>query len=287
MGRWRLRRFLVSALLVSSFACLSPALTGTIQLQWDPVPEALGYRVFYGPGPGNYTRSVAAGPHPRTVLYDLPDCTTWYVAVKAYNWAGLSAQYSNEVAGWPRPTIVSITPSSADQGASFVLNVQGTNFQPGARLLLGGSAMPTDIAGESLVRVESSGTVSCDELQALIRVEPSAPGVRAMEVGTFAFDYEVRNPDRVYGAAPLDFEVLFEFSRWDINRSDAATRDRIDGADLSWLAYAYGSREGEPYYEPDADLNGDGIVDGADLAYLAYGFGRCWSGTEWTEEACG
>jgi len=286
MARLRLSRILFYALLVS-IACASQTLSGTIDLQWDPVPEALGYRVFYGTEPGNYTYSVAAGPHPRAVLYDLPDCTTWYVAVKAYNWAGLSAQYSNEVVGWPRPTILSVTPSSADQGSSFVMNVFGANFQPGARLLLGGAAIPTDLADEPLIRVESSGAVSCEQMQALIRVEPSARGVRAMEVGTFLFDYEVQNPDHVYGLEQREFEVRFDFARWDINQSDAATRDRIDGADLSWLAYAYGSRQGEPYYEPDADLNGDGIVDGADLAYLAYGFGRCWSGVEWTEEACG
>lgn len=265
---------------------VSPLLSGEIHLEWDAVPNATGYTVHFGTAPGVYTDSVTVGAQPRAVIDGLTDCTTWYVAVKAYNGSGESPEFSNEVSGWPRPAIQSLTPSVAMQGTQLTVELDGANFRTGADLELGDLAVPRDIDGNPLFRVESFSVLSCDRIQALVSVEPATRGVRAMEVGDFAFEWKVRNPDSVFGEAGLAFEVQFDPSRWDINRSTGSTVDRVDGADLSWLAYSYGSLEGEPYFNPDADLDGDGIVDGEDLAFLAAGFGRCWSGTEWTEEAC-
>lgn len=260
---------------------------GEIQLRWDTVPGASGYRVYYGTVPGVYTRSLTVGPFGGAVVRGLADCTTWYLAVKAYNQSGESPAFSNEVSGWPRPAIASISPASALQGARFTLELSGANYRAGADLELGDLAVPKDIDGNPLFRVESWSVLSCNRIQALVSVEPATRGVRAMQVGDFLFDWQVRNPDSVFGAAGLGFEVQFDPSRWDINRSGTGTLDRVDGEDLSWLAYSYGSREGEPLFSPDSDLSGDGLVDGEDLAYLAAGFGRCWSGTAWTEAACG
>lgn len=283
LSRWMR---LVALAVVSSVLPALPLLAGEIQVAWDSVPGALGYRVYYGSEPGVYSQSVTVGSQPAAVVDGLADCTTWYLAVKAYNSYGESPGFSNEVAGWPRPSIQSISPSSGAQGAQFTVEFHGANYQTGASLALSEFAVPRDLNGNPLFRVESARVLSCDRIQALVSIEPASRGVRAMPVGDFLFDCEVRNPDSVFGAAGLGFEVLFDPSRWDINRTDADTMDRVDGADLSWLAYSYGSREGEPFYNPDADLSGDGMVDGEDLAYLAAGFGRCWSGTAWTEEAC-
>jgi hypothetical protein len=82
------------------------------------------------------------------------------------------------------------------------------------------------------------------------------------------------------------YEVLFDEERLDINRSDSETRDRVDGKDLVWLAYSHATTEGDPRFNPDADLNGDGAVDGEDLAYLATGFGACWDGSSWSLSSC-
>ena len=259
---------------------------GEIHLAWNPVPEATGYQIHYGTAPGVYTHSLTVGPQPQAVLAGLADCTTWYVAVKAYNGFGESPGFSNEVSGWPRPDIRALSPSAATQGARFTMEIQGANYRTGAELTLGDLAVPRDIEGNPLFRVESSSVLSCNRIQALVSIEPATRGVRAMPIGPRTFEWTVRNPDSVFGRSALGFDVQFDPSRWDINRSDAETEDRVDGADLSWLAYSYGSLEGEPYYNPDADLTGDGMVDGEDLAFLAVGFGRCWSGTVWTEEAC-
>jgi hypothetical protein len=258
---------------------------GTIELEWTSVSGAQGYRVHYGTTPGVYGQTLDVGPSPRATLRGLTDCTTWYVAVTAFNHHGESG-LSSEVSGWPRPEVGSVEPSVTQQGSRFTLNVHGSNFAPGAHLLLRSGTIPVDIAGHPLVRVESSRVVSCRQVEASIAVEALARGSRAMEVGTFSVVYEVRNPDETFGVGSRSFEVLFDSSRWDINRSDSETRDRIDGADLSWLSFSYGSNEGDPFYDPDADLNGDGMVDGEDLAFLATGFGLCWSGSDWSVDAC-
>ena len=66
------------------------------------------------------------------------------------------------------------------------------------------------------------------------------------------------------------------------------TRDRVDGKDLTWLAFAFNSREGDPNFNPDADLNGDGLVSGEDLSLMtaAQRWGGCWDGSAWDVAAC-
>ena len=107
-----------------------------------------------------------------------------------------------------------------------------------------------------------------------------------MEIGTFSFNVQVVNPGGIYGTRSTNLVVDFDPYRSDINRSDAMTTDRVAGKDLAWLAYAYGSAEVDPRWNPDADLSGDGFVDGQDLALLAVGFGQCWNGSNWSASAC-
>lgn len=264
----------------------APAFAGTIGLGWDPVPGALGYRVYYGPSSGQYTGFVDVGATTAVSLDGFADCSNHYVAVKAYNSLGESVGFSNEVSGWPRPQIGGADPAVVVQGSQITLNLTGSNFQSGAGLVLDGSDLPTDLAGTSLVRVDNVTVVSCEHMQALLSVEPLVRGVRAMQVGAFHLPLEVRNTDSVFGARSVGLEVLFDPARCDINRSSSATEDRADGSDLAWLAYAHGSSEGGSYYNPDADLDGDGLVDGVDLALLAARFGMCWDGAEWSDAAC-
>ena len=129
------------------------------------------------------------------------------------------------------------------------------------------------VAGAGRRLADELGT----ELQALVTVEPTADGFRAMEVGTH--ELVVRNADGVVGSS--SYEVLFDDTRLDINRSSEDTVDRVDGKDLVWLAYAHGASEGDNRFNADADLNGDGYIDGEDLAYLATSFGTCWNGADW------
>ncbi len=269
-----------------AFFASGPLIAGSVHLRWDPVTGAAGYRVYYGTSTHQYGGSQNAGS---TVVFEvdgLSDCREHFLAVKAYNSAGDSPSYSNEVRGWPRPEVDSQVLPGLIQGARMTLSITGKNFQPGAELVIDTSRLPLSASGEPLVRITSASVISCHEIEALVEVEPTARGFRAMEIGEFALGFEVFNPDSVYGSGPVELVVELDPERLDVNRSDDATRDRVDGKDLVWLAYAHGAVEGDHRFNADADLNGDGLVDGEDLAYLAVGFGLCWNGTGWSREAC-
>ena len=251
----------------------TPLSAGTISLAWTPAAGASGYRVYYGASSGTYTQSQDVGASTEATVA-LADCTNWYVAVKAYNGAGESPAFSNEIAGWARPRVDASTPGARLQGSVFTLGIAGSNFRPGATVEI----------DNPNVHFASVDVVDCDTIQLAATVEPTASGVRAAEVGTFTVS--VTNPDDTFGARADAFEVLIDPARFDVNQSDSATRDRVDGKDTVWLARLFGSPETSVLYDPDFDLDGDGWVDGQELSYVASNLGRCWSGTAWTVESC-
>ena len=272
------------SILVVSLTATS-ALAGTVSLAWDPVAGATGYRVYYGTASGAYVGSVTVGGTTQAEVSGLDDCTVYYLAVKALGPAGaISASFSNEVVGWSRPEIAT-PPVATRQGRQFVLAIDGANFRSASDVSLS-AAVPTDLAGRPLIRFEDVTVVGCRRIEALVTVEATTRGQRAMPIGELALDVEVRHPDGVLGAGIVPIAVDLAAWRCDINRSDATTRDRVDGKDLTWLAHAYGTVEGEPRYNPDADLTGDGSVDGDDLVFLARDFGSCWDGAGWDADAC-
>lgn len=250
------------------------ATAGTISVAWDPVPGATGYRVYQGTSSGQYAASRDVGSATSTTLTGLADCTTWFVAVKAYNAGGESTAFSNEVSGWPRPVVTSANPAAALQGDQVSVELTGTNFRSGAVVEIDNPD----------VFLESTSTLSCSRLQFLVTVEPTAANVRAAEVGRFGVT--VANPDDTFGTRADTFEVRIDPARFDVNRDNESTRDRLDGWDTVLVARFFGSQEGQATYDPDIDLNGDGWVDGEDLAYLAGVMGQCWSGAAWSVNAC-
>ncbi|HXV75660.1 MAG TPA: hypothetical protein VD788_05015 [Candidatus Polarisedimenticolaceae bacterium] len=280
-----LRRLALAGLLA---ALPGAASAGSIHLAWDAVPGATGYRAYFGTASGQYTGVVDMKNATSGTLTGLLDCTTYYVSIKAYDTnGGISSQFSNEVAGWARPLIDRMTPTSVVQGETrLTVDVFGANFDPDAALAWSIDGVPRDIDGNELIVLEDLAVQSCTELRAYVTLEPAARGLRAMQIGGFNVDFEVVNPDTVFGTGRETIQVELDEIRADINQSDGDTFERVDGKDLTWLARAHASREGQPYFNPDADLDGDGMVDGSDLAMLAARFGRCWSGASWSDAAC-
>lgn len=268
---WRALTLSVVVAIVGSSA---PVLAGSISLAWDPVPGANGYRVYYGPASGQYTQSSDRGNVTQTVINGLADCTTWYLAVKAYNVIGESPGFSNEVIGWARPQVTSLTPSARKQGEQFTLTVTGTNFQSGASL---------EVANPN-VFLASTTVLDCSHVQAAVTIEPTAAGVRPAEVGLF--DVTVVNPDNVFGLRANGFEVQIEPARFDLMNQPGPSQGRLDGRDTIEVSTMFGGREGDALYHPDGDFNGDGWIDGQDLAYLAGNLGKCWTGSAWAVAAC-
>lgn len=256
----------------------APAAAGVINLTWDPVSNATGYRVYYGSASGQYSRTFDAGNSTQAILTGLDDCSTWYVAVKAYNPAGESAQYSNEVTGWPRPELGAGAPTAAMQGESFTMSIPGANFQDGARI---------DVTSNNpRVLFQTERVISCRQIEVSVSVDPAGPGLRPAAVGTFDLDIVVTNPDQVYQESLQSIQVLVNPARFDVNRRDPTTDGRLDGFDTVTFSRAFGGVAPDTVYDPDHDFDGDGVVGGDDLALMAGNFGLCWSGTAWTLEAC-
>ena len=299
--RVRIRK--AAALAILQIAFFARALAGDINLQWDPVPGAVGYHVYYGTQSHTYGQFLTAGGTSATVA-GLQDCQTYYLAVKAYNDAGESPTFSNELTGWPRPTVSSTTPTTAVQGDQLTVDVMGSNFQSGATVtvspnrgtcsLLSSKACSTDadcnsategICQNSVV-LNSITVLSCGHLQLVATIEPTTAGIRPAQVGKV--DVTVSNPDTVFGSKLQAFEVLIDPYRFDVNQTSASTTNRIDGRDTIYLSRNFGFSEADAGYEPNDDFNGDGWVDGADLAFIASNLGRCWSSATktWTLAAC-
>jgi hypothetical protein len=252
-----------------------PARAGEINVAWDPVPGASSYHVYYGLSSGNYGAPITSTTNSATIT-SLQDCRTYFVAVKAFNGAGESPDFSNEISGWSRPVVSTTTPATAMQGDQVVVDIIGANFQGGATVDL----------GNPHVILTGVTVVSCNHLQLIATVEPTGPSVRPAQIGRL--DVSVENPDTVFGVKPQSFEVLINPARFDINKSDETTLNRIDGKDTVYLSRHFGISETNPNYEPDDDFDGDGWVDGADLAYIAANLGRCWSTltNSWSLAAC-
>jgi hypothetical protein len=172
---------------------VTSASAGSFSLEWDPNQDSdlAGYRVYYGTSDGTYDQNVDVGNVTSYTLTGLADCTTWYVAVKAYDVDELeSVNYSNQVSGWARPVLSTSTPNTGQQGADYALTITGSNFQSGASV-------------EFLdpgITVTSVTVNSCTDLTAQITIAPSA------NLG--ATDVEVINADLVYGSGASLFTVI-------------------------------------------------------------------------------
>lgn len=96
--------------------------TGSLSLAWNRSPDvsAVGYRIYWGVGSGNYTNSAAVGNTTNCTMSGLAIGVPYYFAATAYDSAGLESPFSNEAYGvvpWPAP-VLSIRP--------YVYIVEGT-----------------------------------------------------------------------------------------------------------------------------------------------------------------
>jgi hypothetical protein len=82
--------------------------SATVTLAWNPNTESIaGYILSYGESSRQYTSTVDVG-NATTFLFIEPDPTkVYYLAVQAYNTAGVRSPYSNEV--WTTPVIQPLT----------------------------------------------------------------------------------------------------------------------------------------------------------------------------------
>jgi hypothetical protein len=112
---------LLSSLLVSVWAR-----AGQVTLAWDPNTESdlAGYRVHYGIASGVYTATVEVDRNTTTcTVVNLASGQTYYFAASAFNSAGESSGYSNEVsAAIESPNLAPATPTVPSGPAGGVVN---------------------------------------------------------------------------------------------------------------------------------------------------------------------
>ena len=100
---------LLGAGVVLFLSLTSQAKATSVALQWNPNPEPdiAGYRLFYGPGSGNYTQQIDVGNTTAATVSDLANGTYFFV-VTAYNTATVQSLPSHEVSATvgigPTPT---------------------------------------------------------------------------------------------------------------------------------------------------------------------------------------
>jgi len=97
----RLRTHLISlgVTLIIGWAFAAQGLAYNVSITWDPSPgpDIAGYVIDYGMQSGNYEYEIDVGNVTEFDLESLNDEITYYIAVRAYNWAGEFSDYSNEV----------------------------------------------------------------------------------------------------------------------------------------------------------------------------------------------
>jgi hypothetical protein len=141
MGLKHIRPFPLSP--AGLFLCLVFLLTfslraqaGSVSLAWDPNSESDlgGYKIHYGKASGAYTATVDVGKVTSTSISNLTDGQTYYFAASAYNTAGASSGYSNEVSHQvPVPNTSPTSPSvpagtsSGVPGAAYTFSTSATD----------------------------------------------------------------------------------------------------------------------------------------------------------------
>jgi hypothetical protein len=239
----------------------SPALAGTIDLAWDPVNGADGYRIYYGLTP-EMTLVHVVGPVTAVSLTGLDDCATYYVAVKALRTNGVeieSVEFSNVVTGWARPIVGSADPLTP--GTVPTIAVEGMNFLAGALVLI--PSRPDLTVVQTVVN-------SCTSLSVSIDVPADAPAGTA--------DLLVSNPDLTFGALVGGIEVLGP-----PEAPDQVLNFRLDNlidppaGEMPVAPRVVSVASGQPYTVATAALGVDVYVDGpAPLELLAAEFDGWW-----------
>jgi len=94
-----LRRLLFSLAFLLAASLSATRASQSVSLAWDPNPESdiAGYRLYYGTSSGQYSSVIDVGDVTTGTISNLSGGGTYFIAVTAYDTAGLESPVSNEV----------------------------------------------------------------------------------------------------------------------------------------------------------------------------------------------
>lgn len=142
-----------------------------VTLEWDPAPNAAGYRVYYGTAPGSYTQSNDAGASTTLTVTGLEQGKTYFFAARAYTESGVESPPSNEV------SYTASSPSLLTQRILFPslpdvtlgdppLLLKATGGDSGQPVVFQVVSGPAEIDDSGRLRVTGTGTVTVRATQA-------------------------------------------------------------------------------------------------------------------------
>ena len=181
-NRTAMKVLAVLLVLAAAIIVWRSATAGQVDLAWDPVSGVTSYKVYRGDVSGTYIQSLDVGNVTTFSITDATDCQPGFYASKAVDGALESLNFSNEVDGWPQPTIASIVtngfPDNILGKGSNVQEFSGNNYQPSAVRYLDALGQPW--LG---VAVTQATTASCSAMTVDVTVGPGAQrGLATVEI---------------------------------------------------------------------------------------------------------
>ncbi len=159
----------------------------------------------------------------------------------------------------PVPGLVSPPDGATGVSSASTIAVDVWDFGAGIDL----SATRLELNGTAV-----SATLDGDQRHAMLRYTPRRPLPSVVHV-------TLRSRDLATPVHTLNREVSrFVIAGAKLIAGDLNVDGRVDGVDLVQLAIHFGAARGSARYDPEADLDGSGVIDGNDLAILGSNFGQ-------------
>ena len=262
----RLKVLLGAACIVflANLAHPASAIAATLRVSWASGTEAdlAGYRLKYGTSPGQYDTIIDVGDVTTCEVPGLEVDLRYYIAIIAYDMAGLESAPSAEVSARlpgslaPIPSIEAALEQTtrsiyALRGRTTPFILYGRNFAPGVAVDLGEGISHGQMVLSSLGNLQFYATVDAQ----------AATGPRTVTVW---------NPDGGLGGRTESMTV--------VKSPDINDDCHVDVIDLNALARAWNEVGGESGYTPDADFDGDGYIGPDDLAIFVQYYLRVFPG---------
>ena len=108
------------------------AFAGDVDLAWDPVVSASGYKIYYGPSLGNYPSHIDVGNTTAYAVTGLTEGATYHFVATAYDAAGAESGFSDDASA----TVAFSAPvaqfSGSPTSGTFPLTVNFSNTSTGS-----------------------------------------------------------------------------------------------------------------------------------------------------------